>query len=52
MKKFRVTVSTNLVGSKVWHDFEVEDDATPEEIEREAREVMFELIEWNYEEVK
>lgn len=53
MRKFRVWVSTNRVGSKVEDTFEIEDPkATQEDIEVEAREIMYNMIEWSFEEVK
>lgn len=42
---------TSKVGSKCKETIEVEDDCTEEEIEELAREVMFNMIEWGYEEV-
>lgn len=48
MKKIIVTVSTDKVGSQCANEFEVEDDATEEDIDRDAREMMFEMIEWNW----
>jgi hypothetical protein len=49
MKSFTGCVSTNKVGSECEFEFEVEDDATEEEIEAAAREAMFDHIEWNFE---
>lgn len=46
MRKFKVKVSTNRVGSEDWDTFEMPEDATPEDIEAEAQ-----LIMWNYEEI-
>lgn len=48
MKTVTVHVSTNKVGSKCSDEIEVEDDATDDEIEEAAKEVMFNMIEWNY----
>lgn len=45
----KVSVSTGLVGSKVYEEFEIEDDATEDEIEKIARETMFNLINWSWE---
>ncbi len=44
--EFKVYVETNIVGSRVTGTIEVEEDASPEEIDREVREWMFENIEW------
>ena len=46
MKTIRVYVETNLVGSRVTGEIEVEDDATDDEVELSLREWMFENIEW------
>lgn len=52
MRKFRGAISTNVVGSERQFDFEVEDDATEEEIEEVAQMAAFEFIDWYYEEIK
>lgn len=49
-RKFTGSVSTNKVGSEDQFEFEVDDDATEEQIEEAGREAMFERIEWFYEE--
>lgn len=51
MRYFKGGVSTNLVGSDCSFEFEVEDDATEEEIEEIAREAAFDYIDWWYDEV-
>ena len=48
MKTIEVTVSIGLVGCKRSSTIEVEDDMTDDEIEEEAREAMFNLIEWGW----
>jgi len=48
MKIIKGWVSTNKVGSQCGFEFEVPDDLTPEEIEEEAKQAMFDRIEWNY----
>lgn len=48
MKTIKGYVRTNKVGSDCEFEFEVEDDCTDEEIEEEAREAMFEQIEWGF----
>lgn len=48
MKRVTVRVSTNRVGSECKDSFEVEDDATEEEIEEMAKDAMFSMIEWNW----
>jgi hypothetical protein len=52
MKRIRVYVTTNRVGSKVERIFEVEDDCSEQEIEEFAKDSMFEMIEWGYSEVE
>jgi len=49
MKKFTGVICTNKVGSDCHFEFEVEDDATEEEIDEMAKEVAFESIDWYYE---
>jgi len=50
--KITVSVRTNKVGSNSEREFEVEDEdwnsATEEEREEWCRDVMFDMIEWNY----
>lgn len=48
MKTIKGYISTNKVGSESKFEFEVEDNATPEEIEELAREAAFERIDWSY----
>lgn len=48
MKRFVGSVSTDKVGSDCGFEFEVEDDATQEEIEAAGLEAMHERIEWFY----
>lgn len=50
MRKFVGTISTNKVGSECKFEFEMDDDATDEEIEEAAREAAFNYIEWDYQE--
>lgn len=52
MRKFKGKIKTDAQGSDCEFEFEVPDDATPELIEREAREAAFNFIEWHYKEVK
>lgn len=52
MRTIRVTVSMGLVGCKRHGDFEIEDDATDDEIDEVAKEVLFNLIEWNWVDAK
>jgi hypothetical protein len=50
MKRFTGFVSTRKVGSECEFEFEVDDDATDDQIEDAGREAMFEQIEWNFRE--
>ena len=48
MRTIEGYVETGKVGSRCVFEFEVEDDATDEEIDELARDLMFEQIEWSY----
>lgn len=52
MRKFKGSVSTNYVGCKNTFEFEVDDDATDEEIQEIALECMWEDLDFYYEEIK
>lgn len=52
MRTFKGTISTNRINSEDTFEFEVEDDATDDEIEDEARQAMLERVNWDYEEDK
>lgn len=52
MRKFIGKISTSKIGSDCEFEFEVEDDATPQQIEAEARDAAFDWIDWYYDEVK
>lgn len=52
MRHFKGTVQTNRIRSMDTFEFEVEDNATEEEIEVEARSAMLECVEWSYKEVE
>lgn len=49
LKIVRGFIKTNVVGSKCLFEFEVDDDASPDEIEEEAKEVAFSYMDWSYE---
>lgn len=51
MKRFKGTIETRKIGSECEFEFEVPDDATVDQIEKEAREAAFEQIEWSYRQV-
>ena len=48
MKKFTVHVSLGLNGCVREREMCVEDDATEEEIEEVANEILHSMIEWSY----
>lgn len=48
MKTITGYIKTNKVGSTCEFDFEVDDDATDEDIEQMAQEAAFNLVEWDY----
>ena len=50
MKKYKGYVKTDRAGSTTEFEFEVEDDATEEQIQEIALECMWDCIEMNYEE--
>ena len=52
MRQFKGTIKTDVQGSEVEFDLEVEDDATQEQIEEEAKQAAFEYVHWHFEEVK
>lgn len=54
MTKFKVYVSTGLVGSEQSETFEVtEEEALDEDaIEEQAKEIMFNMIEWGFHKVE
>lgn len=51
MKKIRVWVQTNKVGSRCETVFEVSDDEAEEDITEQAKDHMFDMIEWDWREL-
>lgn len=51
MKKIKVTVRTNRVGSDTTRTFEIENNATEEEINEIAWETAVDMINFTWEEV-
>lgn len=51
MRQFKGSISTNRIGSDCEFEFEVDDGATPDEIEDEARQSAFACVEWHYYEI-
>lgn len=52
MKKIKISVSTNRVGSTVSRTIEVDDDTTEEQINEEVWEMACEMIFVDWEEVE
>lgn len=52
MKKIKVNIATNKVGSSCSRIIEVDDDATEQEIDEEAWETACDMIDFYWEEVK
>lgn len=50
MKRIKVTVMTNKIGSECSRYIEVEDDATEEEINQDAWECACDMIDFNWDE--
>ncbi len=48
MKKFKAYLDIGFAGCKIEEEFEVEDNATEKEIEEQAREAIFDRIDWGY----
>jgi hypothetical protein len=48
MKKIKGSIATDKVGSRCEFEFEMDDDATLQEIEEAARDAAFDLIDWGY----
>lgn len=51
MRKIKVSVGTNRVGSTVTREFEIDDSATEEEINEGAWECACDMIDYGWEEV-
>lgn len=49
--KYRVYAMTDIVGSDVYDEVELDDNLTEDEIENALYEVAMQLIEWGYEKV-
>ena len=51
MRKIKAYLDTGFAGCRIEEEFEVEDDATQQQIEEEAREAVFNSIDWGWHEV-
>lgn len=52
MKKFKAYLDIGFAGGRIEEEFEVEDNATKEEIEEQAREAVFDYVDWGYYEIE
>ena len=41
MRKFKIIIETGIAGGDFGDEFEVDDDATPDEIHDEAKDIFF-----------
>lgn len=51
MRKFKVTIENGIVGGNFEEVFEVEDDATDEEIAEEAKDIFLSQCNYGYSEI-
>lgn len=51
MRKFRIWLEPDIAGARFEDEVEVEDDATPKEIEDACKEIAFNNFDWGYEEM-
>ena len=51
MRKIKAYLDTGFAGCRIEEEFEVENDAPQEQIEEEAREAVFNSIDWGWHEV-
>ncbi|MDU8618749.1 hypothetical protein RYB67_09265 [Pseudomonas syringae] len=52
MRRFTGSIKTDVQGSEVEFEFEVEEGATQEQIDEEAKQAAFDCVQWHYSEVK
>ncbi|EIS7448080.1 hypothetical protein GHU73_12165 [Citrobacter werkmanii] len=51
MRRFKVTIETGIVGGNFEEEFEVEDDATDEEIAAEAKDIFMNQCNYGFSEI-
>lgn len=51
MRKIRAYLETGFAGCAIEEEFEVDDNATDSEIEEQAREVIFDCVDWGWHEM-
>ena len=49
MKKCKAVIESSYYGADDWYEFEVEDDATDDQIDDIAWEVIVQNLEWHWE---
>ncbi len=52
MRKFKIIIETGIAGGDFEDEFEVDDDATPDEIQDEAKDIFFNYCNYSYHEIK
>ncbi|EGM7791082.1 hypothetical protein C9Z70_10275 [Escherichia coli] len=52
MRKFKIIIETGIAGGDFEDVFEVDDDATPDEIHDEAKEIFFNYCNYSYHGIK
>ncbi|EFL3518974.1 hypothetical protein AE740_004939 [Escherichia coli] len=52
MRKFKIIIETGIAGGDFEDEFEVDDDATPDEIHDEAKDIFFNYCNYSYHEIK
>lgn len=52
MRTFKGIIKTDVQGSEMEFEFEVDDNATQAQIDEEARQAAFEFVQWHYDEVR
>ncbi|MBS4360652.1 hypothetical protein F3179_18475 [Escherichia coli] len=51
MRKFKIIIETGIAGGDFEDEFEVDDDATPDEIHDEAKDIFFNYCNYSYHEI-
>ncbi len=52
MRKLKIIIETGIAGGDFEDEFEVDDDATPDEIQDEAKDIFFNYCNYSYHEIK
>lgn len=50
MRKIKAYLETGFAGCRIEEEFEVEDDATDAQVEEQAREAIFDRVDWGWHE--